>query len=538
MSKFLYAIFLTLALACAAGAQTRRGTTTTRSRPATGATAKPTPQPTPAARPTATATGQGTGVSTPNGTASGKANECGCEDKPLPEVLAVVNGVKVTQGDFSQQVQQQVQVYQQEVIEARKTALDVLIENMLVDAEAKKRGVSSEKLLQDEVVAKTVEPTQADAQKYFNDNRAGIEQQAGRAVDFQEIKDDLIRYLRGQRQQDRWKQFVGSLRTASDLKMLATAAAAPADRTRVLATLNGKSINAGEVEDTLIPLISQVQEQVYLLRKSDIDLKINDMLLAQEAQKRGVTTRALYESEIASKIPVITEAQALDFYNKNKERIPGEFPQVKYQIIEFLQGEEQRKIGSALVERLRNAASIQTFLTPPAPPVFQIATDDQPAKGKEDASVTLVEFTDYQCPTCAKTQPILEQLISEYGERIRLVVRDFPLQMHADARKAAEAAEAAREQGKYWDFTAILFRNQSKLGVDSLKQYASVLGLDRAKFDSALDTGKFAGKVDRDVSDGQRLGVTGTPTIFVNGKRMNDVTYEGLKAAIEAALKK
>ena len=120
---------------------------------------------------------------------------------------------------------------------------------------------------------------------------------------------------------------------------------------------------------------------------------------------------------------------------------------------------------------------------------------------------------------------------------MRFVFRDFPLKQHADAQKAAEAAEAAREQGKYFDFTAILFHNQSALQVDKLKQYAQVLGLDRAKFDSALDTGRFADKVQRDLADGEKVGVKGTPTLFVNGRRVDDITYGGVKAALDAALK-
>ncbi|HKG15313.1 MAG TPA: thioredoxin domain-containing protein, partial [Pyrinomonadaceae bacterium] len=124
----------------------------------------------------------------------------------------------------------------------------------------------------------------------------------------------------------------------------------------------------------------------------------------------------------------------------------------------------------------------------------------------------------------------------EYGERVRLVVRDFPLSQHADAQKAAEAAEAAREQGKYWEYVAILFQNQSALQADKLKEYASHVGLDRAKFDAALDSGKFTESVRRDLHDGDRAGVVGTPTVFLNGRRVTDTSYEGLKAAVEAAL--
>src|SRR5437763_1703605 len=538
MRKIFYAILLTLALASAFAAQTRRGTRTgARPRPSTGAATGPTPRPTPAATRT-----QATGArQTASPAAAGaQAEDCGCEAGPLPDVLATVNGIKITQADLSPEVQQQIAAYQQQVVEARKAALDAQISNILVEAEAKKRGVAADKLLQDEVISKTVEPTEADAQAFFNQNKSQIEQQVGGPVGFAEAKDWAVKTLREQRQEERWEQFTKTLRAASTVKLLlpeATPPASSAQCARVIATVNGKEITSGDVEDTLLHLVSQTQQQVYLLRKNDVDQKINEILLSQEAQKRGVTARAVLDSEVTSKIPVVTEAQALDFYNKNKAQINGPFPQVKYQIIQYLQDNESHKLEGALAERLRNAASVQTFLTPPAAPAYKIATDDQPEKGNPAASVTLVEFTDYQCHSCAAEQPILERLITEYGDRVRFVFRDFPLKQHADAQKAAEAAEAAREQGKYWDFTAILFHNQSALQVDKLKQYAQVLGLDRAKFDSALDTGKFAEKVRRDIDDGQKAGINQTPTLFINGRRVDDRTYEGVKAAPDAALK-
>lgn len=540
MSKFWYVIILTLALACSVAAQTRRTTpTTNRPQTSTGAAAKPTPQKTPATRTTTPAQQQGAAGQT-GATAGGAGDDCGCEDKPLPGVLAVVNGVKITQADLSPEAQQQIKALQQQVTDARKFALDAQINSLLLEAEAKKRGVSGQKLYETEVVAKTVEPTQAEAQAFFNQNKAQIEQQAGSAVDFALVKDQVVAFMRSQRQDEQSKKFADSLRAAADVKVLVKDVPPPAtaaDRARVLATVNGKSITAGEIEEGLRPLVSQVQQQVYLLRRNDLDLRVNDILLSQEAQKRSVTTRALLDAEVTSKVPVITEAQAQDFYNKNKDRITGDFPKVKYQLIEFLQQQEQQKLEGALAQRLRNGASVQTFITPPEQPVFQIATDDQPTKGKADSAVTVVEFTDYQCPVCAQAQPVLDKLITEYGDRVRFVVRDFPLSQHKDAEKAAEAAEAAREQGKYWDFTAILFRNQSALGTDQLKQYAGVIGLDRKRFDAALDTGKFAGEVERDMRDGERIGVNATPTFFVNGRQVAERTYEALKAAIEAALK-
>jgi protein-disulfide isomerase len=540
MSKFFYALFLTAALALAAGAQTRRATQTpAKPKPSTGAPATQTParRPAPAQTPAQQQQQQGATQA-----AAAKAEDCGCEAGPIPEVLAEVNGIKITRADLSPTVSQQIQALQNEVVDARKQLLDVKINSILLDAEAKKRGVTSAKLFEDEVTNKTVQPTAADAQTYFTQNRQRIEQEAGRPVDFNEIKDQIVAYLLRQRQDERSDQFAKSLRATSAVKVTmgdVRPPASDAERARVLASVNGQNITAGDIEEDLRPLVAQTQEQVYLFRKNDVDQRINDILLSQEAQKRGVTERALLDSEITAKAPTVTEAQAQDFYNKNKERLGGsDFPQLKYQIIQFMQSEEQRKLESALVSRLRNGANVQTFLTPPPPPVYKIATDDQPTKGNPDAAVTVVEFTDYQCPNCAAAQPVVEKLIAEYGDRVRFVVRDFPLTQHADARKAAEAAEAAREQGKYWDFTAILFRNQSQLKPEQLKQYAQVLGLDVAKFGAALDSGRLADKVLRDINDGERVGVNGTPTFFINGRRAPDYSYETLKAALDAALKK
>ena len=538
MSRLFYAALLTLTLACSAAAQTRKTTpaaTPARPKPAATtpaqtATPRPTPAQTPAARPTPP----------PPAQQAAAPEDCGCESGPVPDVLGTVNGVKITRADLSQNVQQQIVQLQQQVVNARKRELDLQINSILLEAEAKKRNTTTTKLLEAEVINKTVEPTAAEAEAYFNKNKEGIERQAGRAIAFAEVKDNVVAYMRGQRQDERAGQFAQALRTAAQVKVNVQAAAppaTPADRARVFATVNGRNITSGDIEDSLTPLIASVQEQVYLLRKGDVDMRINDILLNGEAQKRGVTARAVLESEVLTKTPTVTEAQALDFYNKNKARIGGEFAQLKYQIIEYLQGQEQQKLESAFVGRLRNGASVQVFITPPTPPVFQIATDDQPEKGNPNAKVTVVEFTDYQCPSCAAAQPVLEKLIAEYGDRVRFVVRDFPLEMHADARKAAEAAEAARAQGKYWDFIALLFRNQSQLKPEQLKQYAQVLGLDRAKFDAALADGRFAEKIERDLMDGQRFGISATPTFFVNGRRTKDITYDTLKAAIEEALK-
>ena len=268
-----------------------------------------------------------------------------------------------------------------------------------------------------------------------------------------------------------------------------------------------------------------------------MDLRINDVLLRQEADKEKATTQSLLDREVKSKTRIVAEADALEYYNKNKQKMPGTYEEVKTSIIQFLQRQEDRKAETAYASDLRKAAKIELFLKPPDTPTFKIATDDQPSKGPDNAPVTVVEFTDYQCPSCAAEEPILERLVRESGGRVRLVVRDFPLEQHENAFKAAVAAEAARGQGKYWEYTGLLFHNQSALTVDKLKDYASRIGLDRKKFDADLDSNEFASQVQRDLQEGMKLGIEATPGVFVNGKRMEVKSYESLKSAIDEELK-
>ncbi len=498
------------------------------------APARQPPQPQPSAARPATTTATKPNTGTPGTVPLAAAPDCGCEAGPLPEVLAVVNGIKITKQDFSPETQGRVAKLQEQVVAARRRELELQINSALLEAEAKRLKLSTYKLLEQEVVAKTQEPTEAEAQAFYNENKARIQ------GEFPALKGDIVGYLREQRQRELARKLAERLRTAATVQVLvpeATPPATAADRARLFATVNGQRITSADIEDSLAPLIFSVQEQAYGLRKQDLDLKINDILLANEAQKRQVTTRALLDAEVETKVLPVTEAQAQTFYNENKERINGEFAQAKEQIMQYLKEAAAQRQRVAFAEQLRQAAAVQAFLNPPVPPVLKISTDDQPVKGSANAAVTIVEFTDFQCQSCAQTHTVLDKLLTEYGDRVRLVVRDYPLAQHKDALKAAEAAAAARAQGKYWEYAALLYANQAALEVDRLKEYASRVGLDRTQFDAALAGNTFAEEVLHDVRDGDRAGVNGTPTIFINGRRVTERSYEGLKAAIETALK-
>ncbi|MEM5804955.1 MAG: DsbA family protein [Candidatus Aenigmatarchaeota archaeon] len=177
---------------------------------------------------------------------------------------------------------------------------------------------------------------------------------------------------------------------------------------------------------------------------------------------------------------------------------------------------------------------------PSAQQRIQVSPDDDPTKGSANAKVTMIEFSDFQCPFCARfwkdTLPLLEEEYIKTG-KLKFVYRDFPLDFHQFAKKAAEAAECANEQNKFWEYHDKLFENQQALDITSLKRYAQELGLDTAKFNECLDSGKYANEVQKDVQDGMAYGVSGTPTFFINGiKVVGAQPYSVFKQIIDQEL--
>jgi protein-disulfide isomerase len=461
------------------------------------------------------------------------ASNCGCEGEALPEVLAVVNGSNIRTEEVDKQLLDEIESLRNQVVEARRNELGLQVNSRLLESESRRLALTIERLLEQEVVSKAKQPGEAEIKLFYDDNKERIQ------AEFEAAKPHIARHLLAQRQQAQAKKLADRLRAAADLKILVAEPTPPekvGDRERLFATVNGQPVKSGQIEDAIAPLIFSFQQRVYDMRKTRLESMINSRLLEQEARKRKLTPEALLEIETRSANKV-TEKDAKRFYDENKSRITGDYAAIKDQVLSFVREEERRKAEAGLAERLRNAASVQVFLKPPESPAFALSNDDQPQKGDARAPVTIVEFTDFQCSTCASTQPVLEELLAEYHGKVKLVVRDFPLENHKNALKAAEAAEAARAQGKYWEYTAVMFKNQSALDAANLKLYADQLGLDRKKFDSELDSGKYFDLVNRDRQDGLWLGVNATPTLFVNGRRVPSITKEAVKTAIETALR-
>jgi protein-disulfide isomerase len=164
------------------------------------------------------------------------------------------------------------------------------------------------------------------------------------------------------------------------------------------------------------------------------------------------------------------------------------------------------------------------------------ATGD-PFIGGSDATVEIVEFSDFQCPFCARTVPTVKQILDEYGNQVKIVYKDFPLSFHQNAQKAAEVAECADDQGSFWEYHDVLFANQASLDTTSLKKYAQDLGLDTGQFNECLDSGKHTQEVLEDFNEGRSLGISGTPTFFINGRKLVGAQpFSAFKAIIDQEL--
>jgi protein-disulfide isomerase len=167
----------------------------------------------------------------------------------------------------------------------------------------------------------------------------------------------------------------------------------------------------------------------------------------------------------------------------------------------------------------------------------KIAAAGAPSFGPETAKVTIVEFSDFQCPYCTRAAGVVHQIKEKYGDKVRFVFRQFPLPFHGDARLAAQAALAAHQQGKFWEFHDLLFANQKALARPALMDYAKQVNLNVPQLEKALDDASLKAQVDADVKLGEEINVNGTPTIFINGKRVpNPTEFEPVAKLIDAAL--
>ena len=318
---------------------------------------------------------------------------------------------------------------------------------------------------------------------------------------------------------------------------------APANPDQVVAEVDGRKITLKDVDAKWEEFDSaeraRIFQQLYQNRRTMLDQVVGDILIEQAAKTANLSVDAYVAQETAKRVQPVTDADVQAFFEQNRDRAGGRsINDLRKPIEEFLLGQRKLQARAQIIDQLRSAnSSVRIMLDPPRYNV-ELASHD-PIRGDTSAPVTIVEFSDYQCPFCARVNPTIAKVREAYGNKVRIVFKDFPLANHPQAPKAAEAAHCAGDQGKYWEMHDKLFSDQRALEAAGLKASAAALGLNMAKFNQCLDSGTYKAIVQEDLELGEKMGVNSTPTLYINGRAVVGAQpFEMFKSIIDEELAK
>lgn len=299
----------------------------------------------------------------------------------------------------------------------------------------------------------------------------------------------------------------------------------------VLVEMNGVQITQADLELKRPAAMFQARTNFYEAERKALVELVDEQLLEQQAAKERLTVPQLLERHVDSTIAKDPSEEALHVYYEGVDTTEP-YESVRGKILDALRQRRIAKAKAAYMQTLRAETPVIFRFAPPRAP---ISMTDVPVRGVSSARLTLLEFADYQCPYCQQIQPVLSRIETEFKDQLAFAYKDYPLSMHPDAPKAAEAAHCAGAQGKFWEYHDLVFANK-RLDVANLKNDARDLKLDTAAFDACLDKGQTAGMIKDESNEAQTLGLQGTPTLFINGRYIKDITYEGIRGVISEEL--
>ncbi|HMT08034.1 MAG TPA: thioredoxin domain-containing protein [Pyrinomonadaceae bacterium] len=417
------------------------------------------------------------------------------------QVLATATGQTIKLANLSPEVQTAVANLPESIAKQRKDLLDQLVYQSVIELEAVSQKLSVGQYIVT-VKKKVPDPKEADIKAVYDEN---VDKLGG--LTLAQARPRIIAFLRNEPESKAIEAMYTTLRVkykvanGKDINVRLL----PAD---IVVTINGKGVTSKEFEDFARLPLYELNAGLADVVIEDIQSTLMNALIAVEAKSRDLQSSDLIAQEITNKMK--------DFSD-----------------------EERYSLEDAWMKRLFAKYQAKVLYTVPTPYVQNIAVDDDPAQGPATATVTIVMFSDFQCSACAATHPVLKRAITDFPGKVRLVVRDYPLEsIHENGFKAALAANAANAQGKFFEYIEKLYANQDALDDVSLQRYAVDVGLNAPQFTIDFSAEKTALEVRRDMADGNSYGINSTPTIYVNGVKVRDLSYEGFKAAIERALKK
>jgi predicted DsbA family dithiol-disulfide isomerase len=223
----------------------------------------------------------------------------------------------------------------------------------------------------------------------------------------------------------------------------------------------------------------------------------------------------LLDRNVTATVPDPTDLEVEAFYLGQKDRFNRPLDEIRQQLRENLKQTKLQQTRADYVQRLWRDSQVGILLSPPR---TEVAYDLGRVRGDAAAPITIVEFSDFQCPFCRNSFPVVKQLLEKYAGKIKIAYRDYPLhQIHPQAHIAAEGARCAGEQGKFWEYHDLLFTNQDKLDQTGLIQHAKTLKLNQRQFETCLGSGKYKPAIEADVQAASKARVSGTPAFFING---------------------
>lgn len=418
------------------------------------------------------------------------------------QVLATATGKTIKLADLSPEVRTAIGSLGESVAKQRKDLLEQLVYQRLIELEAASLKLSEGQFIVT-IKKKVPDPKEADIKAVYDEN---LDKLGGMTL--AQARPRIIGFLRQEPESKAIEAMYNGLRTKYKVtpgKDINMAGLAPAD---VVVTINGKGITFKEYEEFAKLPLYELSAELADVVIDDINGVLFEQLLADEAKSRNIQTSDLIALEITNKMRDFSDA-------------------------------ERYALEDALVKRLFAKYQAKVLYTGPEPLVQNISADDDPVLGPAAAPVTIVMFSDFQCSACAAAHPELKRAMANFPDKVKLVVRNYPLEsIHDNAFSSAVAANAAHAQGKFFEYIEKLYAKQDGLDEASLKKYAAELGLNAAQFAIDFSAEKTAAEVRKDMADGNSYGINSTPTIYVNGVKVREISYDGFKAAIERALKK
>jgi len=417
------------------------------------------------------------------------------------DALAAIGGRTFTAQDLEPNIAEAWNTLPERLRESRKALLEQQIDERVLELEAIKRETTPDKLVEAEVTDKLREPSGEEIKKVYEDNRDQIG-----GVSLERIRPEIITFLKREAERKAYSEWIGTLRKDYEITYGKDINSGPLTGSDIIATIGDKVILYIEYQRrnglTLYELEANTVDAVLRSLTQVVDAAV----YTTEAESLGIATSQLIAQEVTDKMK--------DYSDEERERLEDGF-------------------RSRLYKKYR----VIIFVKEPAPFVQAVSADNDPFLCRADAKVTVVMFTDFQCPGCAGVHPILKSIVREFGNSVRLVVRDFPLtSIHDDAFNAAVAAAAAEKQGKYFEYADLLYNNQDSLDSESLSRFADQAGLNLSRFERDRKDPDLAAEVEKDIADGKRYGVSGTPSVFVNGYKVRTLSASSFRKAINRAL--